>query len=62
MSRHVTFRDKDVFPDKNISEEGIVYEDRPAGRAILFDDEKNIALKLTIFICCQAEVSIWVNL
>lgn len=44
MSRHVTFRDKDVFPDKNISEEGIVYEDRPAGRAILFDEEKNIAL------------------
>lgn len=38
------FREKDVFPDKKTSEASIKYEDRPTGKAIVFDNEEKIAL------------------
>lgn len=39
-----TFREKDVFPDKNTQEDAIKYEDRPTGKAIVFDNESKVAL------------------
>jgi len=38
------FKEKDVFPSKNTPEDGIKYEDRPTGKAIVFDREGKIAL------------------
>lgn len=44
MKPSAIFREKDVFPDKNTPESGIKYEDRPTGKAIVFDNEEKIAL------------------
>lgn len=37
-------KEKDVFPEKKTSEDGVRYEDRPTGKAIVFDEEGKIAL------------------
>jgi 8-oxo-dGTP diphosphatase len=44
MSCHAIFKESDVFPDKNTPEEGVVFEDRPTGKAIVYDADGNIAL------------------
>lgn len=44
MSVLAIVKEKDVFPHRNTTEDGVVFEDRPTGKAIVFDDENNIAL------------------
>lgn len=41
---HAIFREKDVFPDKNTPEEGVIFEDRPTGKAVIFDAEGLVGL------------------
>lgn len=38
------FREKDVFPDKITQNEEVVFEDRPTGKAVVFDNDGNVAL------------------
>lgn len=44
MKPLATLRQKDVFPDKEDNIENIEFEDRLTGKAIIFDEGKNIAL------------------
>lgn len=44
MKKLGTFTQKDVFPVKEDIKEKINFEDRITGKAIIFDDENNIAL------------------
>lgn len=39
-----TFTQKDIFPEKEDNKEKINFEDRITGKAIVFDDDKNVAL------------------
>lgn len=39
-----TFTQKDIFPDKEDDKEKINFEDRVTGKAIVFDDDSNVAL------------------
>lgn len=39
-----TFTQKDVFPEKEDDKEKINFEDRITGKAIVFDDDNNVAL------------------
>ncbi len=39
-----TFTQKDIFPEKEDDKEKINFEDRVTGKAIVFDDDKNVAL------------------
>ena len=44
MSCHAIFKEKDVFPDKTDSDTEVIFEDRPTGKAVVFDSEGNVAL------------------
>lgn len=39
-----TIREKDVFPLRKTLEDGVIFEDRLTGKAIVFDKDHNIAL------------------
>lgn len=39
-----TIKEEDIFPDSHLADVSVVYEDRFAARAIVFDAENNIAL------------------
>ncbi len=44
MKTLAIFNQKDVFPEQEDNKEGIVFEDRITGKAIIFDQYNNIAL------------------
>ncbi len=44
MKKLGTFTQKDIFPEKKDDREEIKFEDRATGKAIVFDDDNNIAL------------------
>lgn len=44
MKSLAIFNQKDVFPEQDDNKQDIVFEDRPTGKAIVFDNENKIAL------------------
>lgn len=44
MKSLAIFYEKDVFPNKVIDQEAVVFEDRPTGKAVVFDHDDNVAL------------------
>jgi len=44
MKKLGTHTQADIFPDKKDNREEIIFEDRATGKAIVFDDQNNIAL------------------
>jgi 8-oxo-dGTP diphosphatase len=44
MKSLAIFNQKDVFPEQDDNKKDIIFEDRPTGKGIVFDNENNIAL------------------
>lgn len=44
MNPIAIFYEEDVFPNKAIEQKGVIFEDRPTGKAIVFDHDGNVAL------------------